>query len=242
MCTVTFIPVKDKFFITSNRDEKFSRQQALPPAVYNINDTKIIFPKDANAGGTWVAMQQNGNAAVLLNGAFVKHIPQPKYKKSRGIVFLEIITAATPSRYFSKIDLEGIEPFTLVLLENNKLYEYRWDGEKKYFLQVENTIPHIWSSATLYDEDVVKKREQWFADFLQKKAVPSQEDILHFHQFTGDGDSHNDLQMDRDGIMQTVSITSMAISQSHASMEYADLKDNKRYQQKIDFIPSLTEA
>ena len=242
MCTVTFIPVKDKFYITSNRDEKFSRAQALPPMLYEVNGTSLLFPKDANAGGSWVAMHENGNAAVLLNGSFIKHIPQPAYKKSRGIIFLEIITAAIPSRYFSTINLEGIEPFTLILLEKNNLYECRWDAEKKHCRQLKNYRPHIWSSATLYEEAVIKKREQWFAAFLNKNPHPSQEDILHFHQFTGDGDSHNDLQMDRDGFMLTVSVTGMAIDQGECRMEYADLKDNKRYQQKIKFIPSMMEA
>lgn len=242
MCTVTFIPVKDKYYITSNRDEKFSRQQALPPAVYTVNGAKIMFPKDANAGGTWIALHENGNAAVLLNGAFVKHIPQPSYKKSRGIIFLEIITAAIPSRYFSKINLEGIEPFTIILLENNNLYECRWDATEKHCRQLKNYQPYIWSSATLYNAVIVKKREQWFAAFLNTNPTPSQESILHFHQFTGDGDSHNDLQMVRNGFMKTVSVTGMCIGQSNGSMEYGDLKDNKQYRKDIDFTTSLIGA
>lgn len=242
MCTVTFIPVKDKIYITSNRDEKFSRARALPPAIYRVNDATLLFPKDANAGGSWIAMNENGNVAVLLNGAFVKHISQPPYKNSRGIIFLEIISSAMPARYFSRANLEGIEPFTVIILESGNLYECRWDGTDKHCSQLKKYRHHIWSSATLYDEEVVKKREQWFAEFLNKNPNPTQEDILHFHQFTGDGDLHNDLKMNRDGFMTTVSVTGMCIEERAGIMKYTDLKDNTCYQKEISFITSLTEA
>jgi len=84
MCTVSFIPVGGKLFISSNRDEKRSRKIALPPAQYEYNELKFVFPKDADAGGTWIAVKENGDAAVLLNGAFINHIAEPPYRKSRG--------------------------------------------------------------------------------------------------------------------------------------------------------------
>lgn len=242
MCTVTFVPVKDTFIITSNRDEKHSRGKALPPTMYNVNGTNIIFPKDANAGGTWIAVNENGNAAVVLNGGFVNHISTPPYRKSRGLVFLDIIASGKPVHSFSKIELSNIEPFTLVLIDNNHLFECRWDGAKKHCKELYNRFPYIWSSATLYDEATVQKREQWFASFLSKNYNPAQEDILHFHQFTGDGDTHNDLKMDRNGLMLTVSVTSIALDNTGAIMKYADLKDNKQHQQQIHFTNSLQEA
>lgn len=242
MCTVTFVPVKDKFIITSNRDEKSSRAKALAPVMYNVNGVNLFFPKDAGAGGTWIAINENGNVGVVLNGGFVKHNSNPPYRKSRGLIFLDIITADNPVDCFANIELNNIEPFTLVLLENNNLFECRWDGMKKHSKELYNQFPYIWSSATLYDEATVLKREQWFASFLNKNINPSQEDILHFHQFTGDGDLHNDLKMDRDGFMSTVSVTSIEIENNAAIMKYADLKDNKQYQQQIYFTPLLQEA
>ena len=88
----------------------------------------------------------------------------------------------------------------------------------------------------------MQKREQWFASFLSKNYNPAQEDILHFHQFTGDGDTHNDLKMDRNGLMLTVSVTSIALDNTGAIMKYADLKDKKQLQQQIHFTNSLQEA
>ncbi|MEP7377517.1 MAG: NRDE family protein [Chitinophagaceae bacterium] len=238
MCTVTYIPTNDKYFISSNRDEKYSRKRAIPPKVYEINSKKLIFPKDGDAGGSWIALHENGNAAVLLNGAFEKHIPMPPYRKSRGKIFLNIITDERPVRHFHQLDLEQIEPFTLILLEKDNLYECRWDGNDKHCQQLKKHRPYIWSSATLYDKNIVEKREQWFAAFLNRNPHPTQKDILEFHQFTGDGDMQNDLLMEREGVYTTVSTTSMLLTEDRGSMKYLDLKDNKFTEKKIEFESS----
>lgn len=235
MCTVSFIPVRDKYFITSNRDEKSSRKHAIAPAVYEFESGKVIFPKDGDAGGSWIAMHENGNAAVLLNGAFEKHVPQPPYRLSRGKIFLHLISGESPIRRFDRLDLDRIEPFTFITIDKGDLYECRWDGKKKYCRQLRNCRHYIWSSATLYEKEVVRKREQWFASFLNTHPTPTQEDILHFHQLTGDGDKNNDLQMERSGLFSTVSITGILLTADRGSMKYLDLKEQKKYERKIEF-------
>ncbi len=136
MCTVSFIPLRDKFIITSNRDEKTNRKNAIRPGMSFYNGQKLFFPKDGDAGGTWIVMKENGDAAVLLNGAFICHTAEPPYRISRGIILLDIISTERPSVTFTKINLQDIEPFTLVLLESNSLYEFRWDGTEKYCKQL----------------------------------------------------------------------------------------------------------
>jgi Transport and Golgi organisation 2 len=236
MCTVTFVPVRDNFFITSNRDEKNNRGKAIPPFIYNHNGWNLIYPKDAAAGGTWIAMKENGDAAVLLNGAFIYHASQPPYRKSRGVLFLEVLSADHPAWAFARIDLFDIEPFTFIIFENKCLYEFRWDGNERYCKQLSSHRPHIWSSATLYDGLVIKKREQWFAKFLNRIPNPTQQDILNFHQFSGDGDSRNDLLINRDGVYSTVSITSVLLNAYLGVMKHYDLKDNKISEIKIGLI------
>ena len=66
MCTVTFIPTSSGFVITSNRDESVARKRALAPIEYEINGCKITFPKDPQAGGTWIA-KSDSKVIVLLN-------------------------------------------------------------------------------------------------------------------------------------------------------------------------------
>jgi uncharacterized protein with NRDE domain len=235
MCTVSFIPVNNTFFLTSNRDEKILRKTALPPDVYTIKGSKVLYPRDAAAGGTWISLHQNGNAAVLLNGAFTKHIAQPPYRLSRGIIFLDITATANPIQMFLKINLLNIEPFTIIIIENKCLYECRWDGQQKHYAELKNTHPSIWSSATLYDAVTVKKRENWFTNWLTKNPHPTQQDILAFHQFTGEGDTNNDLRMNRDGKMLTVSVTGIELNDSYGKMHYTDFKNGNTYLQQFSF-------
>lgn len=229
MCTVTFIPVADKLYITSNRDEKHWRSNAIPPAVYAGATGNLLYPKDGDAGGTWIAAHENGNAIVFLNGGFIRHTPEPPYRKSRGLILLDLIDDPDPAMAFGTIPLHQIEPFTAVLWSTGQLFECRWDGTKKYVTGLPDSQPHIWSSATLYDEEVVEKRKNWFRKWLQQHKHPSPDDILHFHQFTGDGDTHNDLRMNRNGQVFTVSVTLMALTDEMTQIHYLDLKNNTAF-------------
>jgi uncharacterized protein with NRDE domain len=236
MCTVTFIPAGDKYYITSNRDEKLLRKQAIAPAIYDEDNSRLIYPKDGEAGGSWIALNENGNAAVLLNGGIEPHISEPPYAKSRGLIFLDIIKSPAPVKHFLEMNLLNIEPFTLILFNDNTLYECKWDGSRRYCRQLKTHRPYIWSSVTLYAEDIIKKREDWFSDFILKNPIPSQADIFHFHQFTGDDDVTNNLLMNREGKYTTVSITSIAFNHEIANMDYLDLKDNHLYKTEMPLI------
>lgn len=171
MCTVTYIPVGKSVFITSNRDERSGRAPALYPAVYTGLTGRLLYPKDAQAGGSWFALHERGHILVLLNGAFIRHIPQPPYRKSRGLVLLELTDCLSPLDGFLSMALDGIEPFTLILLEGEKLHECRWDGMVKHHLRVSADQPHIWSSVTLYGPGVSEKRRRWFDEWLLKDPV-----------------------------------------------------------------------
>ena len=181
-------------------------------------------------------LHENGNAAVLLNGAFENHLPEPPYRKSRGKILLDIIGGDDgPLQHFCKMDLDRIEPFTLVLLEMDKLYECRWDGKRRHYHQQVTDRSHIWSSVTLYDERAMKERKHLFEAFLNKKPNPAREDIIEFHQFTGDGNSADGLLIDRENIYSTHSITSLLLTAEQGSMKYLDLKTKTVHETNIDF-------
>lgn len=235
MCTVTYIPCRDSIYLTSNRDEKKWRTAALTPAIYAFSSGKILFPKDGDAGGTWIAGHENGNAVVFLNGAFQTHIPAPSYRKSRGLILLDLLDHSTPYNCFLAVKLNNIEPFTAIVRDNKYLFECRWDGLQKHFIEMDPDQPHIWSSATLYDEPAATKRKKWFEEWISNNKEPDQSDIFNFHQFTGEGDIQNDLMMNRDGKVFTVSITSIDISVRSLRMDYLDLKDNKRSSEQLLF-------
>lgn len=210
------------------------RKPALPPQTYNHEGIEMIYPKDADAGGTWISLKDNGDAAVLLNGGFKKHTPHPPYRLSRGLVFIDIVKQERPVQFFKNLVLDDIEPFTLLLFIEQVLTECRWDGQDKHITYLRSNIPHIWSSATLYDEAVIKKREQWFEHWLMNNPAPAVNDIFNFHRFGGDGDMRNDINMNRDGIYHTVSITVMQLTEGCSKMHYLDLKNNQSFTKHIE--------
>lgn len=239
MCTVTFIPVKDRIFFTSNRDEKVRRTDAAGPACYRFASGKILFPKDGNAGGTWIAAHENGNVIVFLNGGWKAHVPSPPYRKSRGLILLDLADHPTPYNCFLAINLNNIEPFTAVIFDNAHLFECRWDGHRKHVTELNPASPYIWSSCTLYTDEVINKRTSWFEQWLDQKPEPTLEDILHFHRFTGDGDVQNDLLMNRNGEMFTVSITAVELSPKGARMDYLDLKNQQNTSEELLFETTI---
>jgi hypothetical protein len=228
MCTVTFVRSGNKTIITSNRDEQVLRQ-AVEPRNHLINDKIIVYPKDPQAGGTWYAIDEHANVLVLLNGAAEKHPWNPPYRKSRGLIVLDIISAKTPSQMWNEIDLDDIEPFTLVLFEAGKLFQLRWDGTEKETVLRDADANHIWSSTTLYPKDVREKREKWFGNFMRFNQHPSGKDMYHFHHYTESGDTENGLVINRNNFLKTLSITQTIIHDNKVKMNYHDLTERKDY-------------
>ncbi len=223
MCTVTYLPTGNGYFLTSNRDEKSTRGNALFPKEYQENNTLLIYPKDADAGGTWIVLKPNGDSLCLLNGAFTNFIDTGKYAMSRGKIMLKIASQNDLLGAFEFIDLFNIAPFTLIIVQQLKLVECRWDGKKKYITNLDNLKPHIWSSATLYDENIQLKRKSWFNKWLEVNENFHVENIINFHKNTGDGNVENDLLMNRNGQYFTVSITSIQANSEMAQMYYFDV-------------------
>lgn len=229
MCTVSFVRVNSKVIITSNRDERRERQPLLTPQSAVINNKKIFFPKDPYSGGTWYAIDEFANVVVLLNGAAGKHERKAQYRKSRGLIVLEIISKPSPFAYWSCINLAGIEPFTIVLYENGSLYQLRWDGHIKEVHVLNADKSYIWSSATLYNDEVRQQRETWFQVFLASMKDISPALVRDFHRFTNAEDKENGLVINRAEGPVTLSITQTVIEANKVEFEYADLIEDQSF-------------
>lgn len=228
MCTVSFVRVNDAVIFTSNRDEHIQRENAAAPEFHQLRNKKIIFPKDARAGGTWFAAADNGVVAVLLNGAFKKHTPQPPYRKSRGLILLEFIEADEPLSFFKTLNLDNIEPFTIVLYQPGYLHELRWDGNDKHEKARDITRNYIWSSATLYTDEVIEEREKLFGRFIDSATGITAAMVHDFHA-SNNGDAENGFVISRQTGMKTFSITQAIVEKNVVNFLHADLLQQKRY-------------
>lgn len=224
MCTVSFLPLENNdFILTSNRDETPLRK-TIAPDFYTENNAALLYPKDAFAGGTWIGISSQKRVICLLNGAFEKHQRKEFYRKSRGIIVTELLAVEDAVSEIQQTNFIDIEPFTLVLIDFKnelKIFELVWDGQNKHFQQLEHT-PKIWSSATLYNEDMKLERQAWFADWLQENKVFSKNKILSFHKDSSKGTKETAVKMKRT-FVETVSITSIIKNKSILLMNYFDL-------------------
>lgn len=225
MCTVTFLPKgKSSYILTSNRDET-PKRAALAPKAYSIHGKEVFFPKDPLAGGTWIATDKVTFTLCLLNGAFEKHSHKPPYRLSRGIMLLDFFNYSNVKRFIEQYDFSGIEPFTLILIESNNglsATELVWDEIKLHVRYLDVTQPHIWSSSTLYPEAIRDERRNWFKLWLEEHKKFQQKEIIDFHKTGGKGDEWNDFVMNREGKVQTVSVTSIE-KNNDFNLVYEDL-------------------
>lgn len=226
MCTVTFVHSRNNILITSNRDEQVLRL-ATEPRHYLINNKNLFFPKDPKAGGTWYVVDEQSNVMVLLNGAAEKHRWNPPYRRSRGLIVLDLFSAPSALLAWPQIDLQDIEPFTLVLYQDKKLYQLRWDGSAKSKLELNPAENHIWSSSTLYPEAIRAERAQWFASFLENKSEVRLDDMFQFHRYTESSNSQNGLVINRNDRLRTLSITQSIIEQNKTTVIHLDLIEER---------------
>ncbi len=237
MCTVTYIPQSNNnFILTSNRDEAAGRT-TLAPSFYDIDGVKMLFPKDAVAGGSWIGLSEKSRLICLLNGGFENHIRIENYKMSRGIVVKELLKADNLATAIENFDYKGIEPFTIVAVDwQNTLIatELVWDGYKAHITVLDDT-PKIWSSSTLYDATMKEKRRNWFSVFSETTDWSPQA-LFDFHTTAGEGDAHIDLRMNR-GLLKTVSVTQVEKNDEECTMTYHDFQKDEVHATHFDMIP-----
>ncbi|WP_395046208.1 NRDE family protein [Flavobacterium sp.] len=229
MCTVSFVNSNGKYIITSNRDEKVAREKAIEPKIHLVNDKKIFFPKDQKAGGTWYAVDDKAHIVVLLNGAKEKHELKSNYKKSRGLIVLDLISSESVILSWREINLDNIEPFTLVVFENQKLYQLQWNELDKEITELDTEKNYIWSSSTLYPLGIREQRAVWFYSFLESKKSVSDLDMLDFHKNTEEGNHENGLVINRNNLLKTLSITQTVIEKNKVSLTHYDLIENQEF-------------
>ena len=227
MCTVTYLSLgNNDFILTSNRDED-PKRKTISPTFYDENGAKLIYPKDEIAGGTWIGLSDKKRLVCLLNGGFTIHEREVSYKMSRGIIVKKLLTVENGVDFISNFDFNGIEPFTIIYLDwkqDLKTYELVWDGDTRHFSELDKK-PKIWSSSTLYSDEMKEIRKNWFKDWLKNQQEFQQSEIVKFHQ-TENENSEIALKMKR-AYVGTISITSVNKNGKYIGMEYLDLVTNK---------------
>jgi uncharacterized protein with NRDE domain len=224
MCTVVFIPNNDKIIFASLRDESPLRKTAITPEHYKTKDILVLAPKDALAGGTWLGINNHQNVIILLNGGFVKHSRKESYRMSRGLIVNELLQSEMPVVDWELLNLDEIEPFSLLVWSEEMLFHLVWDGETKFRTKLDTTIPHILSSSTLYDFEAKEKRSLIFNSWLKTEPQVNKQSLISF--FKSVIDSENGFIMNRNEKVKTLSYSYIELFQNDtATLDYYDLQN-----------------
>lgn len=225
MCTVTLSHYEDGFVLTSNRDEAVARG-TLSPRQYVEEGVRLLYPKDQEAGGTWIGVSDRNRVICLLNGGFEPHKRQPPYRQSRGVVVKDLLKALNFKQAATTYNYDGIEPFTCVIVDcpgkEVHSYELVWDGTRSHFKKLD-LGSSIWSSSLLYSEEVRKDREERF-ERLKLRQQLTAENLLNFHGSRGN-QKEEGLIIDR-GFLKTRSITQVQKQEGKLTMYYQDLLED----------------
>ena len=221
MCCLSIYKTKDhKVVITHNRDEQKSRQLAANQLIPEIiNGRKVWMPKDAQSNGTWIATDGQV-AGALLNGFKENHVKKDAYRASRGNIIPSLFQMQSIEKFVSDFDPDGYEPFTLVMFGgDDRLLEYGWDEQKIYITNLDSNLPHIYSSPTLYNNEVKINRAQQFFKWLKNDC--SENDIWHLHATKGK-DHNKFLNVDYNQIIRTVALSQIVLCE-HPIFHYQSL-------------------
>lgn len=164
--------------------------------------------KDTVSEGTWLAT--NGfMTAAILNGYKTNHVKKPSYKASRGTIIPSLFKYSSLELFYEKFEPDGFEPFTLIVFHSPDLVMIGWDGEKLETTNLGLDKSLIFSSVTLYNEEVSNKRKQLYHNFINPKTTA--ENIWELHLLNGD--NHFDfLNVKVNDEIQTVSTCQIVIS------------------------------
>lgn len=236
MCTLTFVPLSSTSYIfTSNRDERKSRSSAFAPSIHQKDGISFLAPIDGQALGTWLGASEQGRVVCLLNGGIDSHVPTPPYKHSRGKIVLDALVEADVKQYLDNYNFYNIEPFTLLIVENKsilQLSEFVWDGQSRFYKKLDATLPHIWSSSTLYSPHQKSKRAKKFLSWVDeiKRDI---DQILSVHEAL-EGKEELGLSMQRPHHC-TVSTTQLKVDNLSVSMLYHDRLSQEKEHLSLPF-------
>lgn len=227
MCCLTIVRTHNhNIVITHNRDEQWSRQiNGELVSVHMVQERKIWMPKDSLSKGTWIGTD-GIKAAAILNGFKENHIKKAKYRVSRGTIIPAFLSSENTNDFVASFDPTGLEPFTLVLVDNKSNFlEYGWDEKDIHLHDHSFETPAMYSSATLYNSDIQQRRKSRFHYFTQSQV--DFDDLWRFHENKGE-DHGNFINVDFNAEISTVAISQIVLGNASVFHYQSLLNQNQK--------------
>jgi hypothetical protein len=156
MCTVSFLPKSQGFYLAMNRDEKLDRFRALAPTILNIERHRAVIPREPT-GGTWISANDAGVCLALINWHRVERDPKHDVV-SRGEVVRALAGKSCADDIADgivKLSLRQLRPFRLIAIVPAEAHviEWRWN------LQRLTRHNHAW------------RRRHWFSSGFDERRA-----------------------------------------------------------------------
>ena len=142
---------------------------------------------------------------------------------------------------WSLMDMDGIEPYTLIIFDDGNLFQLVWDGAEKHRMLLENDKPYLWSSATLYDSSAQQIRKDLFQNWIAMSPPITKLTVLNF--LKSFENKEIGFLMNRNDSVQTLSYSFIELlNDKEAVMSYYDLKDYIYHASKIEMNRNCSNA
>lgn len=222
MCTVSWLRTQGGYELFCNRDERRVRGPERAPEVRERGGIRWLAPRDADFGGTWVAVNEIGLAVTLLNG-YTASRGEPRAEwTSRGLLVDALADAAGAGEVEQRVrraDLSVYQPFQLLALDAESGLEIlRWDGlELEPVADPEREMPLV--SSGVQAERVRAHRKSVLSGMAARRGRLTAEDLAAYHRSHEGGPSALSTCMHREDA-ETRSLSRIAVSESEVRFDY----------------------
>jgi hypothetical protein len=131
MCSAAWTSHEGGYEFGFNRDEKWSRPLSHDPQFEGDHPVTGACARDSAAGGTWLYTNECGVTLAVMNAYPGGIMPLPG-KSSRGVLPLLAAAHATAERIeqalFTETEWHHFAPCELLLIDQEKLRHFGWDG------------------------------------------------------------------------------------------------------------------
>ena len=197
MCTVSWTLSADGYHLFCNRDEKRSRARAVPPCIHTELKLQMVWPRDPEGGGTWIAVNSRGISLALLNGCnlgeptggeLAKANAGVPPKESRGALPARLIRLGSVRAIWGAVEamrLGKYLPFTLLVLAPGETAQVLgWDGQEKRNIADCASFGFI-TSSSMDPCGVRKYRRALFDSLRRQSSTVSPKVLCSFHESHG---------------------------------------------------------
>lgn len=164
--------------VAANRDERRGRP-VWAPAEYSVSSTRVFGPRDAEAGGTWLGVNEHGLFAGITNRFGAAPVPG---RRSRGLLVTDalaehgVAAAAGKSRAHEPSAHNG---FHLVIADRTRAALVFNDGASVHHETLEPGV-HVLTERSLGAADALREQRvrEAFGRLAQARRPPTQEAII----------------------------------------------------------------